>query len=108
LKNISTETTFHEISKFPEVRRDLSLIVDKKVSFKMIRDVALETETKLLNKINLFSVYEGENIGDQKKAYAISFFLQDLEKTLTDKVIDKTMDRLIRAYENELKAIIRK
>ncbi len=108
LKNIRTEKTFKELSKFPEVRRDLSLIVDKKVSFKSLRDVALDTEKKLLNRINLFSVYEGKNIGDHKKAYALSFFLQDYEKTLTDKVIDKTMDRLIKAYENELKAIIRK
>ncbi|XOV93851.1 MAG: phenylalanine--tRNA ligase subunit beta [Bacteroidota bacterium] len=108
LKNIQREKTFREISKFPEVRRDLSLIVDKKVSFKALRDVALETERKLLNRINLFSVYEGENIGNDKKAYALSFFLQDIEKTLTDKVIDKSMDRLIQAYENKLEAIIRR
>ncbi len=108
LKNIRIEKTFSELSKFPEVRRDLSLIVDKKVSFRALRDVALNTEKKLLNKITVFSVYEGENIGEGKKAYALSFYLQDLEKTLTDKVIDKTMERLIKAYENQLEAIIRK
>ncbi len=108
LKNIRTEKTYKELSKFPEVRRDLSLIVDKKVSFKALRDVALDTERKLLNRVNLFSIYEGDNIGEGKKAYALSFYLQDAEKTLTDKVIDKAMDRLIKIYEKELEAIIRK
>lgn len=108
LKNIRRDKTYQELSKFPEVRRDLSLIVDKKVSFKSLRDVALDTERKLLNRVNLFSVYEGDNIGEGKKAYALSFFLQDLEKTLTDKVIDKAMDRLIKTYEKDLEAIIRK
>ena len=108
VSNIKIERTFTEISKFPEVRRDLSLILDKQISFKEIKDLALNAEKKLLNRINVFSVYEGDNIGNNKKAYAISFHLQDQHQTLTDKAIDKTMQRLITAYEKQLGAIIRK
>jgi phenylalanyl-tRNA synthetase beta chain len=97
-----------EISRYPEVRRDLSLVIDKRISFKDIRRVALQQGSQLIRNINVFDYYEGENIGIDKKAYAMSFILQDPEKTLTDKVIDKTMERLIRSFQNELKAIIRK
>ncbi|MFN3404209.1 MAG: phenylalanine--tRNA ligase subunit beta [Cytophagaceae bacterium] len=99
---------FKEISKFPEVRRDLSLVLDKSVTFEAISKVALEKERKLLKEINVFDVYEGENIGKDKKSYSVSFILQDYEKTLTDKVIDSTMQKLMDSFEKELGAIIRK
>ena len=99
---------FEEVPKFPEVRRDLSLVIDKHVTFEEIKRLANERENKLLVDINLFDVYEGENIGKNKKAYALSFILQDREKTLTDKIIDKTMNRLMHSFESELNALIRK
>ncbi|MBW3470229.1 phenylalanine--tRNA ligase subunit beta [Arthrospiribacter ruber] len=99
---------FSEISKFPEVRRDLSLVIDKEVSFDQIRKVALKSGGKLLQRIGVFDVYQGEKIEPGKKAYALSFYLQDKEQTLTDKIIDKTMNRLIQSFEKEVGAFIRK
>ncbi|UII23457.1 phenylalanine--tRNA ligase subunit beta [Fulvivirga ligni] len=108
LKKITNTVTFEEVSKYPEVRRDLSLVIDKKVSFDEIKNIALGKKQSLIKAINVFDVYEGENIGEDKKAYAISFTLEDKQKTLTDKVIDKTMTHLISLFENNLNAIIRK
>ncbi|WP_421872555.1 phenylalanine--tRNA ligase subunit beta [Marinoscillum sp.] len=108
LKATRLESEFNEISKYPEVRRDLSLVLDKQVSYNEIRDLAFKSEKKLLTRINVFSVYEGENLEAGKKSYALSFYLQDTTKTLTDKVIDKVMNGLIRTFENEAGAIIRK
>ncbi len=99
---------FKEVSKFPEVRRDLSLVIDKSTSFQEIQALAQKTERKLLKQVNAFDSYHGEHIEDGKKSYSVSFVLQDNKQTLTDKVIDKTMTRLIKAYEQELNAIIRK
>lgn len=99
---------YEEISKFPEVRRDLSLVIDKEVTFDQIKKVAVKAGGKLLQRIGVFDVYQGDKIEAGKKAYALSFFLQDTEQTLTDKVIDKTMDRLIQSFENEVGAFIRK
>ena len=96
------------ISKFPEVRRDLSLVIDKAVMFDDIRGIALKAGGKLLQRIQVFDVYQGDKIDAGKKAYALSFYLQDTEKTLTDKVIDKTMERLMQSFENEVGALIRK
>jgi phenylalanyl-tRNA synthetase beta chain len=104
----SQHFTYQEVSKFPEVRRDLSLVINKGVSFDQIKNVALKNESKLIKRINIFDYYEGENIGSDKKAYALSFILQEKNKTLTDKVIDKTMTRLMRSFEKDLGAIIRK
>lgn len=103
-----TEFACQPISKFPEVRRDLSLVIDKSVHFEDIRKISLQLEQSLIRRINVFDVYEGENIDDGKKAYAVSFFLQDNEKTLTDKVIDKTLKRLMQGFESQLGAMIRK
>jgi phenylalanyl-tRNA synthetase beta chain len=97
-----------EISKFPEVRRDLSLVLDKKVTYEEIKDLTRKTERSILKDLNVFDVYEGESLGENKKAYAISFILEDKEKTLTDKVIDKTMSRLMEVFEKQLGAVIRK
>ena len=108
LKQSVKSIGYREISKFPEVRRDLSLVLDKRIEFDDIRKVAEKNENKLLRDISVFDVYEGDSVGKDKKAYAIKFTLQDQYKTLTDKTIDKTMDRLMKSFEKELGAIIRK
>jgi phenylalanyl-tRNA synthetase beta chain len=97
-----------EVSKYPEVRRDLSLVMDKRVSFNTIKQLAISSERRLLKAVNVFDVYEGENIEPEKKSYAVSFVLQDESATLTDAVIDKTMQRLMQVFEKELNAVIRK
>jgi len=108
LKQYQDKVRFTEVSKYPEVRRDLSLVLDKTVSFEQIRQLAQKYERNLLTNVNVFDVYEGENIGADKKSYSVSFTLQDTEQTLTDKVIDKTMQKLMMAFEKELGAVIRK
>jgi phenylalanyl-tRNA synthetase beta chain len=97
-----------EVPKFPEVRRDLSLVLDKGVSFDEIRKMVLNTEKRLIRDIIAFDVYEGENLPAGKKAYALGFTLLDEAKTLTDEEIDKTMTRLMNAFEQTLGAVIRK
>jgi phenylalanyl-tRNA synthetase beta chain len=97
-----------EVPKFPEVRRDLSLVLDKSVSFDEIRKMVLNTEKRLIRDIIAFDVYEGENLPAGKKAYALGFTLQDEAKTLTDEEIDKTMTKLMNAFEQTLGAVIRK
>ena len=99
--------TFVPMAKFPAVKRDLALLLDKKVTFKEVRDIALRTEKNLLKSVSLFDVYEGEKLGTGKKSYAVSFLLQDEEKTLTDKQIDKIMNKLMGAYKHLLNAEIR-
>jgi phenylalanyl-tRNA synthetase beta chain len=95
------------IPKFPEVRRDLSLLINREVAYAEIEKLAFETGGKLLQRVNLFDVYEGKNIEPGKKSYALSFTLQDEEKTLTDKVIEHTMARLMKVFEDKLNAKIR-
>ncbi len=107
-KLYQTEFTYKPLSKFPEVKRDLSLVIDKSTKFEDIRKLTLKYERNLVNRINVFDVYEGDKIDENQKAYAVSFYLQDQEKTLTDKVIDKTMKKLMGGFERELGAIIRK
>ncbi len=108
MKQNTTDFSFQQLSKFPEVRRDLSLVIDKAVKFEDIRKLSTKLERNLIKKINVFDVYEGDKIDEGKKAYAISFFLQDQNKTLTDKMIDKTMSRLMHGFEKDLGAVIRK
>ena len=108
LKQKRSDLKYSPVSKFPEVRRDLSLVIDKRVTFEQIKAITHQSERSLLRNINVFDVYEGEKIDADKKAYALSFTLQDENKTLTDKTIDKTMNRIIGAFERELGAIIRK
>ncbi|MCB2195522.1 MAG: phenylalanine--tRNA ligase subunit beta [Bacteroidetes bacterium] len=98
---------FTEIPKYPEVRRDLALLLDKSVTFKQIQELATKTEKKLLKKVSLFDVFEGDQLGENKKSYAVSFILQDENKTLTDKQIDKIMNKFIQVFEKELNAQIR-
>lgn len=97
-----------DVPKFPEVKRDLSLVLDSPVQFDEIYRLAVNTEKKLIREIVAFDVYEGENIPEGKKAYALSFTLLDETKTLTDQEIDKTMERLMEAFEKKLGAVIRK
>ena len=108
MKKAARNTTrYSELSKFPEVRRDLALLINKEVTFAQIKQIALKTEKKLLKKVSLFDVYEGDKLGAGKKSYAVSFIIQDDTQTLTDKQIDKIMQSLIQAYEKELGAQIR-
>ncbi|MDX5481378.1 MAG: phenylalanine--tRNA ligase subunit beta [Hymenobacteraceae bacterium] len=97
-----------ELPKFPEVRRDLSLVLDRNVTFEQVKQVAFRVERKLLQDVNVFDVYEGDKIEAGKKAYALSFTLQDKQQTLTDKVIDSVMNRLMQQFEKQLGAFIRK
>jgi phenylalanyl-tRNA synthetase beta chain len=97
-----------EVPKFPEVRRDLSLVLDKKVTFAEIKELVLATEKRLIKDIISFDVYEGDKIPEGKKAYALGFTLLDENKTLTDEEIDKTMSRLMSAFEGKMGALIRK
>ncbi|MBT1698503.1 phenylalanine--tRNA ligase subunit beta [Fulvivirgaceae bacterium PWU4] len=107
-RSASPKLVIKDVPKFPEVKRDLSLVLDSPVRFDDIRKLILETEKRLIKNIVAFDVYEGENIPKGKKAYALSFTLLDETKTLTDEEIDKTMDRLMRAFEQKLGAVIRK
>ena len=89
------------------VLRDFSMVLDKQVTFESLRSLAFKTERKLLKKVTLFDVYDGEKIEEGKKSYALSFTLLDDNKTLTDKQIDKVMLNLARAFEKEFGAKIR-
>lgn len=97
-----------EVSKFPEVRRDLSLVIDKNITFDTIEVLTKQTAKALVKSINLFDVYEGDKLTAGKKAYALSFSLQDEQKTLTDAEIDAVMNKLMKVYEEKLGAVIRK
>jgi phenylalanyl-tRNA synthetase beta chain len=101
------KVTFHEISKFPAVKRDLALLLDKQIQFEEIEKIANESEKKLLKEVILFDVYEGKNLPSGKKSYAVSFYLQDEEKTLTDKQIDGIMKKLQTNLEQKLGAQLR-
>lgn len=107
-KSANPKFVAQEVPKFPEVRRDLSLVLDKQVTFDEIRDMVLSTEKRLIKEIIAFDVYEGDKIPAGKKAYALGFTLQDATKTLTDDEIDKVMTRLMGAFEGKMGAVIRK
>lgn len=107
-QSANPKLVIQEIVKFPEVRRDLSLVLDKQVSFDEIRNLVMSTEKRLVKNILAFDVYEGENIPQGKKAYALAFTLLDDTKTLTDEEIDRVMGRLMQAFEQKLGALIRK
>lgn len=107
-QSANPKLVIQEIVKFPEVRRDVSLVLDKQVSFDEIRSLVMSTEKRLVKNILAFDVYEGENIPQGKKAYALAFTLLDESKTLTDEEIEKTMGRLMQAFEQKLGALIRK
>jgi phenylalanyl-tRNA synthetase beta chain len=107
-KQYNDTATYQEIAKFPEVRRDLSIVINEDISFDQIKKLAQKTEKNLLKQVNVFDVYQGENLGENKKSYSVSFILQDANETLNDKKIDGVMDALIRNFEKELGAVIRK
>lgn len=101
------EVLFRELPKFPEVRRDLALLIRREISYADIEKVAFDCERKILKKVGLFDVYEGEKIEAGKRSYALSFILQDENKTLTEKEIDNVMKNLIRDFNVKLGAVIR-
>jgi phenylalanyl-tRNA synthetase beta chain len=98
---------YRELPKFPEVRRDLALVLDKAITYDELRQAAFQAERHLLRSVNLFDIYQGEKIGEGKKSYAISFILRDDEKTLTDQVIDKIMEKILRTLQEKFHATIR-
>jgi phenylalanyl-tRNA synthetase beta chain len=98
---------YSAIPKYPEVRRDFALLLDNSVTFEEIHTIAKQTEKQLLKSVNLFDVYEGKNLPDGKKSYAVSFTLQDEHKTLNDKTIDKIMSKLQANFESKLGAELR-
>ena len=101
------KVTVEELSKFPEVRRDLALLVDTQVTFSQLREIAFSVEKKLLKNVTLFDVYEGDKLPVGKKSYALNFVLEDTTKTLTDQVFDRVMSNLIREFERRAGAQIR-
>lgn len=105
IKNV--KVSYMEISKFPAVKRDLALLLDKKVQFAEIEKIAYETEKKLLKSVELFDVYEGNNLEAGKKSYAVSFLLQDENATLNEKQIEKIMQKLVANLQNKLEAKLR-
>lgn len=108
LKTIrKNKVSYTEISKFPEVKRDLALLVDKSVEFYAIEMIAYESERKLLKSVSLFDVYEGKNLEAGKKSYAVNFTIQDEEKTLTDKQIESIMAKIQKNLEDKLGAKLR-
>jgi phenylalanyl-tRNA synthetase beta chain len=108
LKMIKNNTiSYRELPKYPSVRRDLAILVDKSIKFGQIKDIAFRTEKNVLKEVGLFDVYESDNIGINKKSYAVNFILRDDLKTMTDKNIEQVMNKLIRAFESEFGAKIR-
>lgn len=101
------DINFSEYSKYPEVRRDLALLIDQNINFDTISDIAYNCEKSLLQDVNLFDVYQGNKVPEGKKSYAVSFILQDRNKTLTDKQIDKVMRKLQDSFEKQLNAQLR-
>jgi phenylalanyl-tRNA synthetase beta chain len=108
LKSSSDKLVYKEVSKFPEVRRDLSLVISKQVKYEQIVELARQVNKKLIQQVQVFDIFEGEQLGADKKSYSVSFTLQDADQTLTDQVIDKTMERIISVLETQLQAQIRR
>ncbi len=104
----NNKISYAEVSKFPSVRRDLSMLLNKDISFEQLKQIAQKTEKGLLKEVNVFDVYMGDKLPEGKKSYALSFLLQDEEKTLTDKQIDAIMQKLIINFEKQAGAEIRK
>lgn len=109
LMNLSSKNKveYTEIPKFPSVRRDLAMLLDKTVKYQQIEELAYAAERKFLKAVNLFDIYEGDKIGKDKKSYAVSFTLLDEENTLTDKQIENIMNKLVNTYKEKLNAELR-
>lgn len=101
------EITYSEISKYPAVKRDLALLLDNNVLFADVESIAYKAERKFLKQVSLFDVYEGKNLPEGKKSYAVNFVLQDDDKTLNDKQIDNIMKKIQTLLEKELNAQLR-
>ena len=99
--------SFKEISKYPAVSRDLALLIDKNVEFAQIEQIARNSEKKLLKKVELFDVYEGNNLPEGKKSYAVNFVLQDETKTMNDKQTEAIMKKIVANLEKQLGAVLR-
>jgi phenylalanyl-tRNA synthetase beta chain len=98
---------FTEISKYPAVSRDLALLLDKSIEFAQIEQIARQSEKRLLRQVELFDVYEGKNLPEGKKSYAVNFILQDPDKTLNDKAIEAVMNKIIQNLKKQLGAELR-
>ncbi|MBS3738637.1 MAG: phenylalanine--tRNA ligase subunit beta, partial [Psychroflexus sp.] len=109
LLTLTTKIKFktQDIPKYPEVRRDFALLLDENISFEQVESIARQTDKKLLQQVNLFDVYQGKNLPDGKKSYAVSFTFRDPHKTLTDKKVDKIMSKLQKHFESQLQAELR-
>ena len=101
------KTQFEEISKFPGIRRDLSLLIDKSITFEVLQKIATNAESKILKSVDLFDVYEGKELSKEKKSYSLAFTFEDSSKTLTDKYVDKIMNKLIQSFLQKAGAEIR-
>ncbi len=107
LSNWNPTRKYNAFSKFPLVRRDISLVLDKSVSFESVKKVIVQQDEKLIQDFSIFDTYEGEQLSTEKKAYAFRFVLQGKDKTLDEKTIDQVMKRLASAFKSQLGAIIR-
>jgi phenylalanyl-tRNA synthetase beta chain len=105
--SFSKNIQFEEVAKFPSVRRDFALLVGEEVTFNELEIVAFKTERKILTAVTLFDVYEGKNLPQGKKSYGINFTFQDKNKTLTDKQVDKIMDKLLKNFKEDFQAELR-
>ena len=101
------KVAFKELPRFPEVRRDLAILLDESVKYADLRAAAFKNAKKLLKQVSLFDVYRGDKIPEGKKQYALSFTLQDVEKTLTDQDVERVMDRLLEVFTKEFGGILR-
>lgn len=106
-ESVYHQTSYKELPKYPEAKRDLALVIDKRVSFAEIEEIAYRTDKRLLKEVTLFDVYEGKNIEEGKKSYAVSFTLQDEQGTLTDSIIDNILRKIQQNLENKLGAKLR-
>ena len=102
-----SKVLYKEVSKYPSVSRDLALLIDKQVEFAQVEQIAYQCEKKLLRKVELFDVYEGKNLPEGKKSYAVNFILQDEQHTLNDKQIDAIMQKIIAQLKKQLNAELR-
>ncbi len=107
IKYMPKAPKYTEIAKYPAVKRDLALLIDKNIKFSELVHIAFQSERNLLKEVSIFDVYEGKNLPDGKKSYAVRFILQDENQTLTDKQIDKIMSKLIASYTKQINAEIR-
>ena len=104
---LKSKVLYKELPLYPEVKRDLALLLDENVTFADIRRAAFAAERKLLRKVVLFDVYRGDKIPAGKKQYAVSLTLQDYDKTLTDKYVDQTVSRILGALSHQFGAVLR-